>query len=72
MERTSLQSSFEDGNNWTIKPQEKDMFQREEWNGRMRRLRNDVIIITSIICLQLPFELAYAHLYEVIETDIVK
>lgn len=71
MEQSSLQS-VEYKNNWTDKPKEKELFQREEWFGRLKRLRNDAIIITSIICLQLPFELAYAHLYEVIESDIVK
>lgn len=71
MEQNSLQSA-EYKDNWTDKPKEKEVFQREEWFGRLKRVRNDAIIITSIICLQLPFELAYAHLYEVIESDIVK
>jgi anoctamin-10 len=26
----------------------------------------------SIICLQLPFELAYAHIFEIITSDIIK
>uniref|UniRef100_A0A251UUS9 Anoctamin transmembrane domain-containing protein n=1 Tax=Helianthus annuus TaxID=4232 RepID=A0A251UUS9_HELAN len=38
----------------------------------MLRFRNDAIIIFSIICLQLPFELAYAHLYEIIGSDIIR
>ena len=73
MEWSSFQSSvgsikkFSDG-----KTKEKVNFQREEWFGRMMRFRNDAIIILSIICLQLPFELAYAHLYESIRFDIVK
>ncbi|XP_027335495.1 anoctamin-like protein At1g73020 isoform X2 [Abrus precatorius] len=50
----------------------KEVFQRYEWFGRLLRFRNDAIIIFSIICLQLPFELAYAHLYEVISSDIIK
>ncbi|KAI3759739.1 hypothetical protein L6452_07769 [Arctium lappa] len=54
------------------KAREKENFQREEWFGRMMRFRNDAIIILSIICLQLPFELAYAHLYESIGSDIMK
>ncbi|KAE8720043.1 Anoctamin-like protein [Hibiscus syriacus] len=54
------------------KTKEKEDLQRYEWFGYLRRFRNDVIVILSIICLQLPFELAYAHLYEVIESDIVK
>ncbi|CAM8899135.1 unnamed protein product [Rhodiola kirilowii] len=50
----------------------KQKFQRNEWFGFLLRFRNDAIIILSIICLQLPFELAYAHLYEVIASDIAK
>jgi anoctamin-10 len=50
----------------------KEVFQRYEWLGRFMRFRNDAIIIFSIICLQLPFELAYAHLYEVIGSDVIK
>ncbi|KAI3786154.1 hypothetical protein L1987_45285 [Smallanthus sonchifolius] len=50
----------------------KEKFQREEWFGHMLRFRNDAIIILSIICLQLPFELAYAHLYESIGSDTMK
>ncbi|KAK8594941.1 hypothetical protein V6N13_015851 [Hibiscus sabdariffa] len=54
------------------KTKEKEDFQRYEWFGYLRRFRNDAIVILSIICLQLPFELAYAHLYEVIKSDIMK
>ncbi|GAU42220.1 hypothetical protein TSUD_351300 [Trifolium subterraneum] len=50
----------------------KEVFQRYEWLGRFMRFRNDAIIIFSIICLQLPFELAYAHLYGVISSDVMK
>lgn len=50
----------------------KEVFQRYEWLGRFMRFRNDAIIIFCIICLQLPFELAYAHLYEVIGSDVYK
>ncbi|KAJ0076261.1 hypothetical protein Patl1_33373 [Pistacia atlantica] len=54
------------------KAQEKQLYQRYEWLGYLMRFRNDAIIILSIICLQLPFELAYAHLYEVIGSDLLK
>ena len=50
----------------------KEAYQRDEWLGRLKRIRNDAVIILSIICLQMPFELLYAHLYEVIESDIIK
>lgn len=54
------------------KNKEKEKYQREEWFGRFMRYRNDFVVILSIICLQLPFELAYAHLYEVIRSDLLK
>uniref|UniRef100_A0A803M632 Anoctamin transmembrane domain-containing protein n=1 Tax=Chenopodium quinoa TaxID=63459 RepID=A0A803M632_CHEQI len=50
----------------------KAAYQRDEWLGRLKRIRNDTVIILSIICLQLPLELAYAHLYEKIGSDIIK
>ncbi|KAK4481997.1 hypothetical protein RD792_012913 [Penstemon davidsonii] len=56
----------------TDKMTEKADIQREEWFRWLMRFRNDAFIILSIICLQLPFELAYAHLYEVIGSDILK
>lgn len=73
MEWSSFQSPLELANKWGIdKTIEKEMFQREEWFGHMMRLRNDAIIIMCIICLQLPFELAYAYLYEGIRSDFLK
>ncbi|KAM1412437.1 hypothetical protein EV2_025628 [Malus domestica] len=69
----SSSPSVELAKKWgTDKTKEKEMFQRIEWFGRLMRFRNDAIIFFSIICLQLPFELAYAHIYEVIESDIMK
>ena len=56
----------------TDKTNEKEAHQRNEWFGCLMRFRNDAMVILSIICLQLPFELAYAHLYEVIGSDIMK
>ncbi|KAJ4717952.1 Anoctamin [Melia azedarach] len=73
MEWSSLQSPVEVISNLGIdQTKEKELYQRHEWLGYFMRFRNDAIIILSIICLQLPFELAYAHLYEVIESDIMK
>lgn len=51
---------------------EKEVFQRMEWFGRLTRFRNDALVLISIICLQLPFELAYAHTYVVMKSDIMK
>ncbi|GFP86100.1 anoctamin-like protein at1g73020 [Phtheirospermum japonicum] len=56
----------------TDRVRDKANFQREEWFRWLMRVRNDAFIIMSIICLQLPFELAYAHLYEVIGSDLLK
>ncbi|KAK3009325.1 hypothetical protein RJ639_014466 [Escallonia herrerae] len=73
MEWSSFQSPVELIKKWgTDNTKLKEVFQREEWFGRLTRFRNDAVIILSIICLQLPFELAYAHLYEVVQSDLVK
>ncbi|XP_006644585.1 anoctamin-like protein Os01g0706700 [Oryza brachyantha] len=53
-------------------PDEKRILQRNEWFGVLLRIRNNAIIVLAIICLQLPFELAYAHLYEIIETEVLR
>ncbi|GFY97137.1 hypothetical protein Acr_11g0014430 [Actinidia rufa] len=67
-----LQSPVELIKKWGSDKTKEELFQREEWTGRLMRFRNDGIVILSIICLQLPFELAYAHLYEVIGSDLMK
>ncbi|EEF46308.1 anoctamin-like protein At1g73020 [Ricinus communis] len=73
MEWSSLQSPPELVKTVGIdKTKEKETYQRYEWFGYLMLLRNNAIIISSIICLQLPFELAYAHLYEVTESDMIK
>ncbi|KAL8153399.1 hypothetical protein V2J09_011159 [Rumex salicifolius] len=51
---------------------EKEIYQKFEWLGRLMKFRNDAIILLSIFCLQLPFELAYAHLYSSLTSDILK
>lgn len=72
LEWSSFQSPVELIKKSIDKRKEKEVFQREEWFGRMMRFRNDAFIKLSIIGLQLPFELAYAHLYEVIASDFLK
>ncbi|PON96104.1 Anoctamin [Trema orientale] len=73
MEWGSFQSPMEIIRKWgTDNTKEKEFFQRNEWFGRFMRFRNDALVILSIICLQLPFELAYAHTYEVMESDLMK
>lgn len=51
---------------------EKKAYQRYEWFAYRKRFRNDVLVIMSIICLQLPFELAYAHVFEIVTSDSIK
>ncbi|KAM7255699.1 hypothetical protein ACFE04_008597 [Oxalis oulophora] len=51
---------------------EKEAYQRYEWFGHLRRFRNDSVVLLSIIFLQLPFELTYAHFYEVLGSDVTK
>ncbi|CAN1217973.1 Anoctamin-like protein At1g73020 [Linum perenne] len=51
---------------------EKAVYQRYEWWGHIVRFRNNSLIMFGIVCLQLPFELAYAHLYEVLKSDVTK
>ncbi|KAK3165216.1 hypothetical protein QOZ80_1AG0030390 [Eleusine coracana subsp. coracana] len=51
---------------------EKRKLQRNEWFGVLLKIRNNSIIVLAIICLQLPFELAYAHLYEITETEVMR
>ncbi|KAI3671621.1 hypothetical protein L1987_87361 [Smallanthus sonchifolius] len=66
------QICYSGGAESAYKSKEKEKIQREEWSARELRFRNDAVIILSITCLQLPFELAYAHLYESIGSDIIK
>eukprot|EP00268_Persea_americana_P033171 TRINITY_DN32910_c0_g1_i6.p1 TRINITY_DN32910_c0_g1~~TRINITY_DN32910_c0_g1_i6.p1 ORF type:complete len:658 (+),score=93.98 TRINITY_DN32910_c0_g1_i6:296-2269(+) len=55
------------------KPKERhNAVQKDEWFGQLLRFRNDAIVVLGIIFLQLPLELAYAHLYEVQESDITR
>ncbi|KAM0938245.1 putative anoctamin [Dioscorea sansibarensis] len=74
MEMTSFKQSHEQlqENMEADKPIEKRALQKDEWFGLLLRIRNNAIIVMAIICLQLPFELAYAHLYEIIESDVLK
>ncbi|XBI28311.1 anoctamin-like protein Os01g0706700 isoform X2 [Triticum dicoccoides] len=58
--------------NFDDAPAEKRRLQRNEWSGVLLRIRNNAIIVLGIICLQLPFELAYAHLYDKTETEALR
>ena len=57
----------------TDKPFENDKsLHRDEWQGVFQRILNTTVVVLGIIFLQLPFELVYAHLYEISESDIFK
>jgi len=45
---------------------------REEWLSRIRSVKNNMIAFTCILCVQLPFELLYAHLNKIASNDIIK
>jgi anoctamin-10 len=45
---------------------------REEWLSRIRSVKNNMIAVTCILCVQLPFELLYAHLNKFAPNDIIK
>lgn len=50
---------------------EKQVFQKEEWAEHFRSFRNTAAVIGGILCLQLPFEIAYAHLSYIIKSKIL-
>ncbi|KAF2301996.1 hypothetical protein GH714_031181 [Hevea brasiliensis] len=63
MEWSSLQSPLELVKNLGIdKTKKEEAYRRYERFGHLMHFRNNAMIILSVICLQLPFELAYAHL----------
>ncbi|CAM8999359.1 unnamed protein product [Rhodiola kirilowii] len=68
----SIPSNTESITNSVTTRKGKEAIQRMESFKFFMRFRNDPMTIFSIICLQLPFELAYAHLYEVIESGIIR
>uniref|UniRef100_A0A453F9E8 Anoctamin transmembrane domain-containing protein n=1 Tax=Aegilops tauschii subsp. strangulata TaxID=200361 RepID=A0A453F9E8_AEGTS len=70
--RHYLSIEREEEKNFDDAPAEKRRLQRNEWSGVLLRIRNNAIIVLGIICLQLPFELAYAHLYEKTETEALR
>eukprot|EP01018_Ginkgo_biloba_P001815 Gb_38780 [translate_table: standard] len=46
--------------------------QRDEWQQHFISFKNNAIVVSGIICLQLPFELLYAHLDHIIDSQILK
>ncbi|KAJ4771744.1 Anoctamin-like protein [Rhynchospora pubera] len=57
---------------YSSRPAEKTSIQADEWWGIFRKVRNNVIVVLGIICLQLPFELTYAHLYNITQIEVLR
>lgn len=57
---------------YSSRPVEKTSIQADEWCGIFRKVRNNAIVVLGIICLQLPFELAYAHLYNITQIEVLR
>ncbi|KAL3693097.1 hypothetical protein R1sor_006748 [Riccia sorocarpa] len=51
---------------------EVDKMEKEEWMSRLRSIRNNGLVFVVVVCLQLPFELAYAHLNKIAPYDAVR
>eukprot|EP00250_Pteridium_aquilinum_P007824 c17468_g1_i1 orf=165-2180(+) len=50
---------------------EKQVYQKEEWAEHFRSFRNNAAVIGGILCLQLPFEIFYAHISYIIKSKIL-
>ncbi|KAJ7525233.1 hypothetical protein O6H91_17G043000 [Diphasiastrum complanatum] len=58
---------------WTeVTKSQKQVIQKLEWLEQLKTFRNIVIVVTGILCFQLPFELTYVHLNEVLPYNILK
>ncbi|BBN05616.1 hypothetical protein MPTK1_3g14570 [Marchantia polymorpha subsp. ruderalis] len=51
---------------------EADRLEKEEWMGRLRSVRNNGLVFLAVVCVQLPFELTYAHLNKIAPYDIFR
>ncbi|KAL2634708.1 hypothetical protein R1flu_006187 [Riccia fluitans] len=49
-----------------------DKMEKEEWLSRLRSVRNNGLVFLVVVCLQLPFELAYAHLNKIAPYDVFR
>lgn len=47
---------------------EKQVFQKEEWAEHFRSFQNNAVVMGGILCLQLPFEITYAHLNYILKS----
>ncbi|CAM6117478.1 unnamed protein product [Calypogeia fissa] len=46
--------------------------ENEEWKSRLKSLRNNAIVFVGIVCVQMPFELLYAHLNKIAGYDVLR
>jgi anoctamin-10 len=44
----------------------------EEWQGRLKSLKDNGLVFAGIVCVQLPFELLYAHLNKIAYYDVLR
>lgn len=51
---------------------EANVLGRQEWLSRISSVKNNMIAFTCILCVQLPFELLYAHLNKFAPNDLIK
>ncbi|CAM6082389.1 unnamed protein product [Calypogeia fissa] len=46
--------------------------ENEEWKSRLTNLRNNAIVFVGIVCVQMLFELLYAHLNKITHYDVLR
>ncbi|XP_024533727.1 anoctamin-like protein Os01g0706700 [Selaginella moellendorffii] len=51
---------------------QKQAFQKKEWLEQLKSARNNAIVIVGIIFVQLPFELAYAHMNKMASYEVLR
>ena len=68
----SLEKSAAKMSNQGLTKTERQVFQEEEWAEHFRSFRNNATVIAGILCLQLPFEIAYAHLSYITKSSILR
>lgn len=50
---------------------EKDYIQKEEWIEHFKSFRNNAVVVSGILCLQVPFEITYAHLSYIVKSNVL-
>lgn len=68
----ALEESAAKMSNQELTKTERQVFQEEEWAEHFKSFRNNATVIAGVLCLQLPFEIAYAHLSYITKSSILK